>query len=793
MNIMRFFNFKKKADTQRSKSKTSNSNTLTDSELNTIASTDFSEIPTEIPEHLKRKKSKIHFPGINKRVNEEKEFLTSEDSKLLSEVSLRDIDEYVESDSKNHSVTQGTTSTQLLSGDGMEYKKLPIVGRLPVKQQYQLIGLVALLSLVILASGVVVYGDAANRQSTAIKLVNEVSTEVQKTNFYFNEAISGKNNATVMLNDMFNKTVLDYNELKKYNLLLDNSDVLLPYQENIDKNIAIISQNINKLNVQAPILNNTDEKVNALNEEINSLNIKIDNFINLYDKELTNQNELANAYSLKTYLQAIGARVSNILLMNKVDINKVEQLSSLGNELKNSLISIHSGNESKYIKALSIQNKNLNDSYFDVANSWIKLSSQLDDLVNKSGYLIETKELLSINESVLNDIMANMSALNNIYSKEDITGFWKGQILLLIGVIILVFALVTTFYIYSYEKDNRSSFEKLENNKNQFAVIKLLEDLGPLQNGDLTKKTTVTDEITGAIADSVNAAIDSLASLVRKVKDTTVLMRKKTKEVHEISQKMLVSSENQAADLNITGSSVIEIGEAITEISERTSEGVKEASRSVEISEKGAIDITNSIKTMETINSHMNITVELMQKVGRSSSQISEIVDVLSDISQETSILALNATVQAAKAGEAGKSFKVVADAIQELADKAGNATRTVGALINTIQTGIVAVEDSIKQTNQEVDSGVKQSEAVKESLTQMIQASRNLSDMILEISEETRDRALNARKISDSMKNILKTTEDNKESTEKTVESLAEISEISNDLGNSVQSFKID
>lgn len=808
-----FKNLSRKNKTEED-SKTSIGKTLTDSRLNTMSSTQLEIDDTEFQNESISKKIKAPkrpFASISKRLNADKDLLTDENSESFQEDLSRENDflhdrESVDPDDNEITTDSSTeisddyirktysrTHTDLITESYALQKKLPIVGRLPIKQQYQLSGLLAIISIIMIVSGIVVYGDAADRKNTIIQLATEVNSDIQKTNTLFTDATLGRENSLNSLLTLNNKTQSDYSELKKYNFMLENNHLFIPFQDNIDKDLSILNQNIEKINSESALINNSNGKVNQFNNEVEQLNNKIDNFITIYNRDLSNQNELFNVYALKTYLQAMNASLTNILLVDNIDVKKIEVLNGLRQAFKNNLVIINTGDAAKYIKAMNVENVELVKAYNDVANSWIKMSSQIDGFINKSGELIGIRNLSAANNAVITNLIVNMDALLNTYQNSDVVGFWKAQTLLSIGIILFILTLVVTFYIYSYEKDNRSLFEKLENNNNQTSIIKLLHELAPLQDGDLTKKTTVTEEITGAIADSINATIDSLASLVRKIKETSSKMRNKTTEVSKISVDMLNISEDQARDLNSTGASVIEVAEAIKEISDKTNSASSEALKSVNVSEEGANQVKASLETMQEIKNHMNKTINLMQKVANSSQQISEVVELLSDMTEETSILALNATVQAAKAGEAGRPFKIVADSLQELADKASEATRRVGALINTVQTDVHAVEDSIEKTNEQVDNGVELSQSAGNSLNKMMIASNELSELILATSEEARDHALNARKISESMKKILKNTENSKVYTEKTVASIAEISQISNELGNSVQTFKID
>jgi twitching motility protein PilJ len=310
------------------------------------------------------------------------------------------------------------------------------------------------------------------------------------------------------------------------------------------------------------------------------------------------------------------------------------------------------------------------------------------------------------------------------------------------------------------------------------------------QTGKLKKKTTVEEGITLDIADSINATIDSLVVVVTKIKNSSLVMKQKTNEINLVSTKLLDATEKQSDSIVEANESINNIAKAIHQISEKTKESLITAQHSAEASNLGARQVKESIESMNAISKNMEETVVLMKKVSDSSKQISEVLSLLSDITEETNILALNATVQAAKAGEAGKGFKVVADSIQELADNAAEATRRVGALIATVQTDIHSVGSSIERTNREVERGVELSENAGQSLNEITDISNKLADIVKSISRDANTNAEAARQISNNMSTILKVTEETKDSTKKTTNSITEIDKMSSELSESVKTF---
>jgi twitching motility protein PilJ len=705
------------------------------------------------------------------------------------------VDELIESkeDFSKDTTSKINVKSYTRSSDGFEnslievyQKKLPLIGNLSLSNQYKMVTGFAIVCFLGIVIGGGLYSKARTQENFAINFASEISSDLISINDLFAGIKSGEGGAYKELIKTSAKLKENFELAKSNDIFTNKSDELSLIQNRMNDKLNKVYININALKDKSAFLLDRSESVNDFSNNIQELNIKIDKFVSLYEDKSLNKQEIHSLFALKTETATMNGDLVTLLLSNKVNQNIVVDLNKTRQEFKNNLSDLHAN--------MGITNtEELNNAYKDVVNNWVKISVGVDEIINKSVNLTQIRDLYVKNDVMIGSLVADVKQVIKIYKENDLTGEQLAIMIMVLSIIMLGFSIWVTFHIYSFEKDNKSLFDKAENNRNQSSILKLLNELMPLQDGDLTKKTTVTEEITGAIADSVNATIDSLSSLVKKIKATSSIMSTKTNEVKLISLEMLKTTEEQTESLNETGVAVIEIANAILEISNKTERGAEEARKSVFVSEEGEKQVQDAVRAMHEINKNMNETVQLVKKVGGSSKQISEIIDVLSDITESTSILALNATVQAAKAGEAGKGFKLVADSIQDLADKAGEATRRVSVLISAVQTDINAVEGSVKITTNEVDNGVSLSELAGISLNKMTLVSKGLSEMVGSISEDAKIHAKSAKEVSDNMREILKTTEMNKVSTEKTTSSISEIAGISEELGESVQSFKIE
>lgn len=750
------------------------------------------QMPEDLVKEMKKKQKKesksFSLGGLfkkkqNKTINtQESDF----ERKSISDTSI-DIDE------KKVSRKTNTSSALSESAYELKQKKLPIIGSLSTSTQYKIASSILLLSILGVVSGLTLNRQNANQEVEAARLATELTGKYKEFGFSFGGAVIGRSGDLQKSLDSWEQIQKDFASLKQLNQNFSPSgrqqigEIEARLQTEKDK----ISKNLTTLKAQEDLLRNTTQRVELIQNDVSKLNDQIDRLAVVYVQIGASRNELANIYFVKGALQVISNNISNLLLAQTVSQDSIVALNKARQDVRAALYDLYYGAPEKGISALSYDAPI--GTYKKFAESWVKFADVVDLTSRRANDIIAVRELGPVMETQLQKVDAEMNSILNFYNNNSFLTSTLGFGLIIASIVLLLISIVLALLIYNYERENRVLLEKLENSKNQSSILRLLNEMMPLQDGDLTHKTTVTEEITGAIADSINATVDSLSSLVKKIKDTSFSMREKTNQVNTISINLLKDSEKQSKSISEAGQSVLEISNAIKDISNKTLKTSQTARESAEMSSKGAQQVFASIESMQVINHNMTETVHLMKKVGESSKQISEIVNLLSDITEETNILALNATVQAAKAGDSGKGFKIVADSIQELANKASDATRRVGALISAVQTDIQSVSQSVEKTTHEVEKGVNLSENAGQVLSVIKTVSEELSSVVEKISEDALKHAAASEQISNNVQQILVVTKRTKDSTEKTANSISEIAEISNELGESVQTFKVE
>ena len=333
---------------------------------------------------------------------------------------------------------------------------------------------------------------------------------------------------------------------------------------------------------------------------------------------------------------------------------------------------------------------------------------------------------------------------------------------------------------------------KAANDQNQAAILRLMNELQEVADGDLTVQATVSEDITGAIADSVNYTVEELRGLVGRVTNTAEQVTSASNQAQNISTKLLAASQKQSRDIQETGQAVLDMAAQITDVSKSANESADVARQSVTAAEEGAKAVENAIKGMNEIREQIQETSKRIKRLGESSQEIGEITELISDITEQTNVLALNAAIQAASAGDAGRGFSVVAEEVQRLAERSGEATKQIGALVRTIQTDTHDAVAAMEKSTQGVVEGAKLSDAAGAALSDIRRVSNQLAELIQDISAATEQQATSANGVAQNIQNILTVTEQTQKGTQQTAHSIRELSRLAEELKNSVSRFRV-
>jgi twitching motility protein PilJ len=433
-----------------------------------------------------------------------------------------------------------------------------------------------------------------------------------------------------------------------------------------------------------------------------------------------------------------------------------------------------------------------------VGELFAKKIENIDEFLDNSEQLFQAKE--ASNEIFKQNLtlLERIENLHNAYiqaSEQRVVSPMLGYILF--GVVLVMLLLLAVVIIQINKARVEETKHRLEdqmtaNQRNQEAILRLLSEIADLADGDLTINATVTEDFTGAIADAINYSIEALRDLVVSINKTAIQVTGAAQRTRQVAIQLTEASERQAQQIAKAGQAIIGMANSVKKVSANAVESADVAKKSVEIASKGAKAVQDTIAGMDTIREQIQETSKRIKRLGESSQEIGEIVSLIDDISDQTNILALNASIQAAMAGESGRGFAVVADEVQRLAERASNATKQIDALVKTIQSDTNEAVSSMEQSTANVVAGAKLAESAGEALIEIESVSVKLAGQIENISQTSRTQAAVASNISGTMTIIQEITTQTSKGTNETAAAIERLAELTNELKTSVAGFKL-
>lgn len=672
---------------------------------------------------------------------------------------------------------------------------LPIIGRWPVARQFQV--LLALLGVFLLLAAIFVFVN--NRETTQNAAYISTATEMQMLSQRIansaQQAAQGRDAAFDHLQQGRDQFIANLGLLikggKKLGASIPPSSVKIqPMLQEVDSLWKPTLANINLILSQKQNLVDLKQLENTIEKTVPRLSLLTQEFvITVLDAK--------ESYKTVTYARQLHADVANFDFNNAMrllstDTPAPEVALQLNNNVRQFQRTLNSlANEIGQGSADSAANKKAQQKIEDLNKVFSPFATSVQIIVADMQQLARAKQASRDIFAASEGLLGLPTQLADTYQRESIRQIYYISAAVLSALLALT-CLILLGKVFLDDARRRAVDSEQENKRNQEAILRLLDEMGKVADGDLTVQARVTEDITGAIADSINYTIEELRRLVSEITKTATQVTSATSETQKISAQLLQATQQQSAEIQTTGQSVLQITQSINEVSNNAMQSARVAESSLSAAEKGTQAVQNAINGMNDIREQIQETSKRIKRLGESSQEIGEIVQLITDITEQTNVLALNAAIQAASAGEAGRGFTVVAEEVQRLAERSAEATKHISAIVRSIQRDTQDAAEAMERSTEGVVEGTKVADEAGQTLHEIEKVSKRLAALIASISSATQEQAQSASKVATSMKGILGITQMTTEGTRKTAVSAAQLTALAGELKNSVSGFKL-
>ena len=658
---------------------------------------------------------------------------------------------------------------------------VPLIGHLPIEKQYLYAGGTLIVSL-LLAAGFTIY--------STVQLDNRASYEThtgvlkvlsQRLPLTAQQSVLGNVGAFKKLSagkTAFESTLAGLTDgdddvpassgaaLETVEKISQQWKIFSPQVEQIlsqQKNLISVSQNVKKINALSLDLQEVSEQLS----------------IQLLDSGASAR-EVSRANQLVMLSQRLPKNANLLLSADLIDPEVVLQLEKDTTLFRDTVQGLMEG---------SFGQNEGNMKYME------DLGTNMGDMVEAVGAVLSNTPPLLQAKLAANNLFVGSDAL--LKETEQLSQDYQsvgGAGYLLAGLfgLLAVASLVLLGLVNINETKSRARKSEEENARNQEAILRLMDELGELAEGNLTINASVTEDITGAVADSINYTVEELRSLVRGINTATVQMDQAAEQASGVSDSLQEASRRQVNEIETTSTAVVRLAQSVQEVSGNAAESARVAEQSMAAAEKGQQAVANAITSMNGLREQIQETSKRLKRLGESSQEIGEIVELISDITEQTNVLALNAAIQAASAGEAGRGFSVVAEEVQRLAERSADATKQIAAIVKTIQSDTHDTVAAMEVSTQGVVEGAKLSDAAGQTLAEIGDVSKKLASLIADISSATQNQAESTALVAETMQDIKSISLQTSSGTQQTADSIGGMKQLAHDLKNSVAGFKL-
>ena len=681
---------------------------------------------------------------------------------------------------------------------------LPIIGAWSTaRQQRVLLSLfgVGLLGLILIA---VVALTSSNRSASQVAAAGQAQTQSQRLAKSVSQALLGgaaafaevKESAEVLARNLRSLSTGEGGVPAAPASLQDQVSALLPLVDRAEKSAGVVL-------AQQKTLTQVGQALRTINRQSSDLLELAETVSSLKLQQGASAAELSAVGQLVMLTQRIGKSANEFQTMEGVSPEAVFQLGKDLNSFREIADGLLAGNAE--LRLPGTRDTQVRERLQQLIKQYEETRGQATAILGNLQGLVAARDAHTVIVSDSEPLRRELGKL-----QDDLTRAGSFGPLSMVGAILSVLlmlagglGLLRLFVVDQTARSQVAESQRLEaerqeqeakrvNDANQAAILRLMNELQTVAEGDLTQQATVTEDITGAIADSVNYTVEELRSLVEAVQNTVARVTETTQQVEQTSTELLAASTEQLREIRETGESVLQMAGRINDVSAQAQQTAQVARQSLEVTGSGLTAVQNTIGGMNSIRDQIQDTAKRIKRLGESSQEIGEITELISDITEQTNVLALNAAIQAASAGEAGRGFSVVAEEVQRLAERSGDATRQIAAIVRTIQTDTQDAVAAMERSTQGVVEGARLSDAAGTALADIDRVTHELSDLIARISDEALREAASANVVAANIQHIFAVTEQTSEGTRSTAQMVRELSRTAEELRTSVARFKI-
>lgn len=655
-------------------------------------------------------------------------------------------------------------------------------------------GLFAILvvSVVLLFVNFAYLNTQSNYDKEYITQASELRVLSQRIAKNATEAAAGKAAAFALLKEARN----DFATRWGYLVEGDTENGIPPAPESLAAEMAAVAEDWESLRANAGAIIDSEQTVLSLHEvaatladTIPQLQVEYEEVVDILLQSNAPAGQISVAQRQSLLAERIIGSANKVLVGDEDSVLAADMFGRDASLFGRVLTAMREGNAAMEIS--QVTDEEALERLTEIAELFEFVSGSVDEILENSPELFQVREAANGIFSVSQTLLDKASVLAEGFETRA-----EGRVFnTLLGYILGALALASIILIglVSMRETRLRLAETAEKNeRNQTAILRLLDEIGDLADGDLTAEATVTEDFTGAIADSINFTIDQLRELVGTINATAVQVSAAAQETQSTAMHLAEASEHQAQEIAGASAAINEMAVSIDQVSANAAESAAVAERSVAIANKGNEVVHNTITGMDNIREQIQDTSKRIKRLGESSQEIGDIVSLINDIADQTNILALNAAIQASMAGDAGRGFAVVADEVQRLAERSSSATKQIEALVKTIQADTNEAVISMEQTTTEVVRGARLAQDAGVSLEEIEKVSKALAALIQNISNAARQQASSAGHISSTMNVIQEITSQTSAGTTATAQSIGNLAKMANEMRESVSGFTL-